>query len=51
MVLYQMYSMITLHIVNLFMNIRHVWEKVSMYLKSEIIMENEKQFWLFSSLL
>ena len=39
MVLYQMYSMITLHVINLFMNITHVWEKVSMYLKLEMIME------------
>ena len=41
MVLYQMYSMITLHVIDLFMNTTHVWEKVSMYLKLEMIMENE----------
>ena len=41
MVLYQMYSMITLHVIDLFMNMTHVWEKVSVYLKLEMIMENE----------
>ena len=41
MVLYQMYLMIILQVIDLFMNITHVWEKVSMYLKLEMIMENE----------
>ena len=41
MVLYQMYLMIILHVIVLFMNITHVWEKVSMYLKLEMIMKNE----------
>ena len=41
MVLYQMYLMIILHVIDLFMNITHFWEKVSMHLKLEMIMENE----------
>ena len=36
-----MYLMIILHVIVLFMNITHVWEKVSMYQKLEMIMENE----------
>ena len=41
MVLYQMYVMIILHVIVPFMNLTHVWEKVSMYLKLEMTMENE----------
>ena len=36
-----MYLMIILQVIVLFMNITHVWERVYMYLKLEMIMENE----------
>ena len=41
MALYQMYLMIIFHVIVLFMNITHVWEKVSLYKKLEMIMEND----------